>query len=193
MIKRKDVLTTGEVAQICHVAPRTVTKWFDSGRLKGYRIPGSRDRRIPAGELVRFMKAHDIPTDDLEKGRVRVLLIDSRVEVARQFAHELHSKGSFDVKTAHNSFDAGLMAQKLRPNIILIDLMSPEIDAHDLCTYVRESRELKDCCVIALAGGLSETESESLLKKGFGGIVTEPGNMNKVLACIQEKCSVIYG
>lgn len=193
MIKRKDVLTTGEVAQICRVAPRTVTKWFDSGRLKGYRIPGSRDRRIPAGELVRFMKAHDMPTDELEKGRVRILLIDSRMEVAGQFAQELKTKGSFDVQIAHNSFDAGLMAQKLRPNLIFIDLMSPEIDAHDLCTYVRESSELKDCCVIALAGGLSETESESLLKKGFGGIVTEPGNMHKVLACIQEKCSVIYG
>jgi excisionase family DNA binding protein len=193
MIKRKDVLTTGEVAQICRVAPRTVTKWFDSGQLKGYRIPGSRDRRIPAGELIRFMKAHDMPTDELEKGHIRILLIDSRVEVARQFAHELQSKGSFDVQIAHNSFDAGLMAQKLRPTIILIDLMSPEIDAHDLCTYVRESGELKDCCVIALAGGLSETETDSLLKKGFGGIITEPGNMNKVLACIQEKCSVIYG
>lgn len=46
--------------------------------------------------------------------------------------------------------------------------------------------------MIALAGGLSESESASLQKKGFGGVVTEPGNMNKVLACIQEKCSVIY-
>jgi excisionase family DNA binding protein len=192
MLKRKAVWTTGDVAQICRVAPRTVTKWFDSGQLKGYRIPGSRDRRIPASELIKFMKAHNIPTDELEKGHVRILLIDSRAEFSIQFARELQSKGSFDVQIAHNSFDAGLMAQKLRPTIILIDLMSPEIDAHDLCNYVRESEELKDCCVIALAGGLSETETASLLKKGFGGVVSEPGNMTKVLACIQEKCSVIY-
>ena len=69
MQKRKDVLTTGQVAQICNVAPRTVTKWFDSGQLKGYRIPGSKDRRIPTTELIRFMKAHDIPTDEIEMGR----------------------------------------------------------------------------------------------------------------------------
>ena len=37
----KDVLTTGEVAEICKVAPRTVSKWFDSGELEGYRISGS--------------------------------------------------------------------------------------------------------------------------------------------------------
>jgi len=58
MPSSKDVLTTGEVAKICNVAPRTVSKWFDSGQLRGYRIPGSKDRRIPVAQLVRFMKAH---------------------------------------------------------------------------------------------------------------------------------------
>lgn len=192
MVKRKDVLTTGEVAHICHVAPRTVTKWFDSGQLKGYRIPGSRDRRIPAGELIRFMKAHSMPTDELERGHLRVLLIDSRVEAARQFAQELHAKGSFDIRIAHNSFDAGLMAQKMRPTVILIDLMSPDIDAHGVCSYVRENDELKDTCVIALAGGLSAAEADALTKKGFTGVVNDPANINNVLACIQEKCSIVY-
>ena len=49
----KDVLTTGEVAKICNVAPRTVSKWFDTGALTGYRIPGSKDRRIPLTQLIR--------------------------------------------------------------------------------------------------------------------------------------------
>ena len=59
--KVKDVLTTGEVAKICNVAPRTVSKWFDSGALHGYRIPGSKDRRIPLNQLIRFMKQHGMP------------------------------------------------------------------------------------------------------------------------------------
>ena len=82
MMLRKDVLTTGQVAQICNVAPRTVTKWFDNGQLRGYRIPGSKDRRIPLAELIRFMKEHDIPTEGLEKGKVRILVIDSQAENA---------------------------------------------------------------------------------------------------------------
>ena len=49
------VFTTGQVAKICKVAPRTVSKWFDSGRLKGYRIPGSQDRRIPREYLIKFL------------------------------------------------------------------------------------------------------------------------------------------
>src|SRR5512146_2882801 len=73
---QKDVLTTGEVARICHVAPRTVSKWFDTGKLRGYRIPGSRDRRIPVDQLIRFMRAHDIPLKGLDGGTLRVLLVD---------------------------------------------------------------------------------------------------------------------
>ena len=61
MAKGKKVLTTGEVAEICNVASRTVTKWFDKKLLGGYRIPGSKDRRIPRAELVRFMKEYGIP------------------------------------------------------------------------------------------------------------------------------------
>src|SRR4051794_27460457 len=57
----KKVFTTGQVAKICKVAPRTVSKWFDSGRLRGYRIPGSQDRRIPREALIKFLKEYGMP------------------------------------------------------------------------------------------------------------------------------------
>jgi excisionase family DNA binding protein len=63
--------TTGQVAKICKVAPRTVNKWFDSGRLTGYRIPGSNGRRVPREALVRFLTEHEMPLGELaeEQGR----------------------------------------------------------------------------------------------------------------------------
>ena len=191
MMLRKDVLTTGQVAQICNVAPRTVTKWFDNGQLRGYRIPGSKDRRIPLSELIRFMKEHDIPTEGLEKGKVRILVIDSQIENARHFADELQTKGSFEVKCAHNSFDAGLMAQKFSPNVILIDLMSPNIDAKNICSYVRTSQELSDCSLIAMAGGLNENEAHNLQQNGFDAVVTNSSDIKQVLGSIQECCAIL--
>ena len=50
--------TTGEIADICDVAPRTAVGWIDAGLLKGYRIPGSKDRRVHHDDLVAFMRAH---------------------------------------------------------------------------------------------------------------------------------------
>src|SRR5260370_41838363 len=63
----RKVFTTGQVAKICKVAPRTVSKGFDSGRLVGYRIPGSQDRRIPREHLIRFLKEHQMPLGELEE------------------------------------------------------------------------------------------------------------------------------
>jgi hypothetical protein len=70
MLSKKEkgtVFTTGKVAKICKVSPRTVSKWFDTDRLKGYRIPGSLDRRIPRKHLIQFMKENGIPLDDFEE------------------------------------------------------------------------------------------------------------------------------
>jgi excisionase family DNA binding protein len=63
----KKVFTTGQVARICRVRAATVAKWFDSGRLQGYRIPGSQDRRIPRDYLIRFLKEHGMPLGELEE------------------------------------------------------------------------------------------------------------------------------
>ena len=75
------VFTTGQVAKICKVAPRTVSKWFDSGRLKGYRIPGSQDRRIPREFLIKFLKEHGMPLGDLEDEAMAKVLVVAQDQV----------------------------------------------------------------------------------------------------------------
>ena len=187
---KKDVLTTGQVAQLCNVAPRTVTKWFDSGQLRGYRIPGSKDRRIPLNELVRFMKDHNMPTTVLEKGKVRVLIIDSRTDYSSRLAGHIQNRGSFEVKCVNNSFAAGAMVFRFSPNIILIDLMSSQIDAQGLCRCVQDCEDLKDCKLIALAAGLSPREAQNLKAQGFEAVVTDPENMDAILNRIQDYCDV---
>lgn len=62
-IERRLNYSTGQVARICGVAPRTAGKWFDSGRLPGWRIPGGRHehRRVGHGALMAFLRAHKSP------------------------------------------------------------------------------------------------------------------------------------
>lgn len=66
---QKTVYTTGEAAKICKVSQQTIIRCFDSGQLKGFRVPGSRFRRIPRDQLFLFMRDNGIPTDALESGR----------------------------------------------------------------------------------------------------------------------------
>ena len=70
---QKTVYTTGEAAKICKVSQQTIIRCFDSGQLKGFRVPGSRFRRIPRDQLFLFMRDNGIPTDALESGRRKIL------------------------------------------------------------------------------------------------------------------------
>ena len=92
------VFTTGQVAKICKVAPRTVSKWFDSGRLKGYRIPGSQDRRIPREYLIKFLKEHGMPLGDLEdEAMAKVLIVAQDQVLIENLKRELPVERSFRI------------------------------------------------------------------------------------------------
>ncbi len=192
MAKGRNVLTTGDVAKMCNVAPRTVSKWFDSGKLKGYRIPGSKDRRIPLSELIRFMKGHDIPSPVPSIGKTRVLIVDSDPVTASALAEELKSKADYEVDIVTSTFETGVVAQKLVPHILLLNLLAKEIDAPDICENIRANDELQSIRIIALANDLSEGEAHALLQKGFDGYVSDPGDMTEVVRRIEDAVAITY-
>ena len=192
MSKGKNVLTTGDVAKICNVAPRTVSKWFDSGQLKGYRIPGSKDRRIPVNELIRFMKKHNMPTTALSAGNIRVLIVDSNQDTASSLADTLRTKAGYEVQTVGSNFETGIVAQKFAPHVLLINLLAEGIAATEICNNIRANEDLQTIKVIALANQLSESESVALLQKGFDGYISDSANATEVIKRIEETTAIIY-
>jgi excisionase family DNA binding protein len=192
MAKGKNVLTTGDVARICNVAPRTVSKWFDSGQLKGYRIPGSKDRRIPLGELVRFMKANNIPTESLSVGKIRVLIVDGQAHAVAPLADWLSAKGSYEVQAVHTSFETGAAFQRFSPHVVLINLLATDVDAHGVCRSIRATEEFATAKVIALANPLSPQEAAALMQRGFDSYVCDPADTNEVIRKIEDATAIIY-
>ncbi|KPK76649.1 MAG: hypothetical protein AMJ79_05915 [Phycisphaerae bacterium SM23_30] len=192
MHKKKDVLTTGEVAKICNVAPRTVSKWFDSGQLRGYRIPGSKDRRIPVSQLVRFMRAHGIPLNGLDGGTTRVLIVDDKPEITNTMSEALEKGGRFEVKLAQGGFDAGVIAEQFRPHIILVDIMLEDINAKRICSVIRENSDLQDTRMVALTSALTEGEGQALLQQGFDAYLCKPFDIKQVIQCIDETLSILH-
>ena len=102
----KTVFTTGEAAEICKVSQQTIIRCFDSGRLRGFRVPGSRFRRIPRDALIAFMKDNGIPPDALDNGKLKVLVVDDDPEIVELFVDVLERDGRFEVKTAATGYDA---------------------------------------------------------------------------------------
>ncbi len=147
----KDVLTTGEVAKICNVASRTVSKWFDSGRLKGYRIPGSQDRRIPREYLIKFLKEHGMPLGDLEdEAMAKVLIVAQDQVLTENLKRELPLERSFKVAVAASGFDAGIQAESFHPDCIIVDFSIGRTESLQICQNLRRNSEFSEIILIAL-------------------------------------------
>ncbi len=190
---RKSVLTTGEVAKICNVAPRTVSKWFDSGQLRGYRIPGSKDRRIPLDQLVRFMRAHGIPLEGLDVGAKRVLVVDSDREFGEKVGRALSETSGFDVQVAATAFEAGALATQMKPHVVVMDVDLPDVSPRVISRFVRSHSELRETWLIGMARGLSNARAEGLRQDGFNASLAKPFDIRALIECIDELSCTLAG
>jgi excisionase family DNA binding protein len=174
----KTVFTTGQVAKLCKVAPRTVTKWFDSGRLRGYRIPGSQDRRIPRESLVRFLKEHGMPLGELEEMALgKVLLIDVNSHQQALLGAYL-TDDSFQIELATNAFEAGLKARSLNPDCVVLNL---SIGCDLGLQIARALQHGPDCLDGVLIGLLSPADNLSDDARGlFGATFQHPVDLARV-------------
>jgi len=189
-IKGRAVLTTGQVAEICHVAPRTVSKWFDAGRLGGYRIPGSRDRRIPVEQLLAFMQAHGIPADALDGGTCRVLILDPS-DRAAGMSNELNASERYDVRVAATDFEAGALAQELAPHVMVLDADAHLDDGGRFAREVRASAALRSAKLVAVVGDLTPARRTELLNAGFDACLTRPYSPAELLDAVEQATDLI--
>jgi two-component system OmpR family response regulator len=179
-LRGKQVFTTGEAAEVCKISQQTIIRCFDSGRLHGFRVPGSRFRRIPRDELIRFMKANAIPTDNLEGGRKRILVVDDDEQIVELFVDVLSRDARYEVKTANNGYDAGMLTREFRPDLLVLDYMLPDINGNHVCRTVRSDPDLAHTKIIIVSGVVNQDEVDQLVEAGADEFVKKPFNIEKL-------------
>jgi two-component system OmpR family response regulator len=186
----KAVFTTGEAADICKVSQQTIIRCFDSGRLRGFRVPGSRFRRIPRDALIAFMKENGIPPDSLESGKQKVLVVDDDPEIVELFVDVLERDGRFEVKTASTGYDAGVLTQEFMPDLLILDYMLPDINGNIVCQTIRKNPNFEHMKIVIVSGVVNQEEINDLLKSGADEFVKKPFNIEKLIERIGELLTV---
>lgn len=177
----KTVFTTGEAAKICKVSQQTIIRCFDNGQLKGFRVPGSRFRRIPREALYKFMKDNGIPTDALESGKRKVLLVDDDPDLVEMMSKVLEDDGRFEVRIAGNGFDAGMMVKEYRPDLIVLDVMLPDINGKEVCLRVRADNTLEDVRIICISGMIEDDKIAELREAGADDFLHKPFDIEELI------------
>ncbi len=177
----KTVFTTGEAAKICKVSQQTIIRCFDSGQLKGFRVPGSRFRRIPRDQLFAFMRDNGIPTDQLESGKRKVLIVDDDAELVELITDALERDVRFEFRSVNNGFDAGMMVKEYRPDLIVLDVMLPDINGKEVCQRVRADKTMNDVRVICISGMVEEDKVAELREAGANDFMHKPFEVERLL------------
>ncbi len=186
----KQVFTTGEVATVCKVSQQTVIRCFDSGRLKGFRVPGSRFRRIPRDALIAFMKSNQIPMEQLESGKKRVLVVDDDEAIVEMFTELLERDGRFEVRTAATGYDAGILTEQFRPDVLLLDFKLPDVNGTVVCRTIRANPNYKYMQIIMISGVADPDEVAELRAAGADDFIRKPFDIKVVIQRIAELLKV---
>lgn len=186
----KNIFTTGEAAEICKVSQQTIIRCFDAGRLKGFRVPGSRFRRIPREALIAFMKENGIPPDNLDNGKTKVLVVDDDPEIVELFVDVLDRDGRFEVQTAGSGYQAGLVTAEFKPDLIILDYMLPDINGNVVCQTIKSKPEFAETRIIIVSGVVNQDEIDDLMAAGADDFVRKPFNIESLIARIEGLVTV---
>ena len=178
----KTVFTTGEAAKICKVSQQTIIRCFDNGQLKGFRVPGSKFRRIPREQLFMFMRNNGIPTDALETGKRKVLVVDDDLDLVELIVSVLEDDGRFEIRVANNGFEAGMMVKEYRPDLIVLDVMLPDINGKEVCIRVRNDGTLENVRIICISGTVEHDKIKELREAGADDFLQKPFETNVLIA-----------
>jgi excisionase family DNA binding protein len=185
-MRHKSVYTTGEAAEITKLSQQTIIRCFDSGQLEGFRVPGSKFRRIPRPKLIDFMKKNGIPLDGFADNKIRVLVVDDDVEIVQLFQDVLEGDGRFEVAIAQTGYDAGVMTQQFGPDIVVLDYMLPDINGNVVCKTIRENPNLSHIKVLIISGMVNPAEVTRLMEAGADDFIKKPFNIETVIERILQ-------
>jgi excisionase family DNA binding protein len=190
-LARKKVFTTGEAAALCGLSQQTVIRCFDAGRLTGFKVPGSKFRRIPREELIRFMKANNLPCDVLQDSVRRVLAVDDDRAMLALYEHAFRRDGNaYELQTAENGYDAGLLTERFRPDLLILDYQLPDINGIAVCKRVRSAPHLNSVRILCVSGIADQAAIDGLMAAGADAFLAKPFDVRTLVANVERVLGV---
>ena len=127
------------------------------------------------------MKENGIPTDALESGDRKVLVVDDDVELVELLVDVFERDGRFEVKTANNGFDAGMLVREFRPDLVVLDVMLPDINGKEVCVRVRNDDTLESVKIICISGMVEQDKISELTAAGADDFMHKPCTVDRLL------------
>ena len=172
-------LTLGEAARYLGVAQSTIRKWSDTGRVRAFYTPG-RHRRYRRDDLDAFLQSSGPGPSE---GPL-VLIVDDDEQVREYVRVNLEAEG-YDVREAGNAEEGLRAVEEARPDLVLLDVMMPQVDGWEMLRQVQE-RYGVGAIPVVMFSGRTEEGAEQATERGAQAFVGKPFDAEQLVASTKQ-------
>ena len=129
-----------------------------------------------------------VPVEETEQLQV-ILIVDDN-DINRMLLSRMLAKKGFRLLEASNGKEAIKMAMEELPDLILLDIMMPEMDGYEVCERLRENAETADTPVIFLSAKSETDDKIKGLEAGAVDYITKPFSMGEVYARVKAQLKI---
>ena len=117
--------------------------------------------------------------------KTRVLVVDDEPDAVELIEYNLNGAG-YQVFTAANGTKALEMARRHQPDVIVLDLMLPEVDGIEVCKTLRRNPETTEIPILMLTAKADEIDQVIGLEVGADDYVTKPFSPRELVLRIKN-------
>jgi len=172
----EEVLTVFQASKHCNVSSKTIINWIDSGHINAYKTVGGH-RRIKRTDLLEFMKKQGIPIPDgdQQEERKKILVVDDDAIIVETIVQGLEEdENNYEVISASDGFEAGLQVTHFKPDLLILDIMMPDIKGYEVCEKIKSQDETKDTKIIVLSAYLDDEKFKQMKAHGADACFSKP-------------------
>ncbi|MBS3917260.1 MAG: response regulator [Deltaproteobacteria bacterium] len=171
-----EILTVSQASKYCNVSSKTIINWIEAGHLKAYKTVGGH-RRIKKEDLDQFLRDKGMPLPEEPKGeeRKRILVVDDDKIIVETIVQSLEEdEFGYEMISASDGFEAGLQVSHFKPDLLILDIMMPDINGYEVCQKVKSNPESKDTKIIVLSAYLNDEAFKQMKDYGADACFSKP-------------------
>jgi excisionase family DNA binding protein len=181
-------LTTGEIAELCHVHLRTVLQWIHDGKLKAYRTPGNHSR-VSTEDFIAFLKQYNMPVPEhlsARSGCRKVLIVDDDANMVNSMKRLFKNEQAFEIDVAYDGFEAGIKLLLFKPDLVVLDMKMPGMNGYEVAQKIKRSANCPHTKIISVSAYFEEGDRERLRQIGVEHCFDKPFNSTDLIMKAKE-------
>ena len=171
-----EILTVSQASEYCKVSSKTIINWIDAGYIKAYKTVGGH-RRMKKEDLDQFLKEKGMPIPDESKGdeRKKILVVDDDKIIVETIVQALEEdEHGYEMISASDGFEAGLQVSHFKPDLVILDIMMPDINGYEVCQKIKCTPETRDIKIVVLSAYLNDETFTRMKEYGADACFSKP-------------------